>query len=318
MEKYANDRPAIDDNSVLLSLRLSKPGNRRKVKSGVVTIDADADAVHVAKDLIDSKAYQAISTFDGATVNLLARRALPASAALRAGIWRISYASLPDMVEILKGCVTQRQALVETFCAEYPEQVEKAEGRLRQLFNPDDYPSIDRVRSAFKMDWQVFVISIPEALARLAPNVYQQTQERMTQYQEDSLRECQEALRTSFAAVIRRAADRLQLAPDGKPLVFRDSLVTGMEQFLASFQARNLADDQELAILVEEARAVMSRVPDAQALRTDFALRGAVQKTMQAISSVLDDGMVPDTNTRKIRFDVPEEPQGITSVLSVS
>ena len=285
-----NQSPPIDlaATSVMLVLRLGRLGNRRKVPTSMVEVDADPDAVHVGKDLVKSPELKAVSTEDNAIRQWLYARSLPSYGTLRDGVYRLPLTLVDQVDEELEAFRQRRQALIDKFLDRYPAMVNEAVARLRTLYNPADYPHLDQVAARFTFDYRYLAFMTPETLSArlLARERVKAAAEVSTEVEEIKL-----ALRSSFAELVYHAADRLKAGPDGKKSVFRDSLVQKLEEFFQYFNQRNIVDDRELAGLVERARAVMKGLAP-QELRDDDVLRQQVQQTMQTIKDTMDGNLM--------------------------
>ena len=88
-----------------------------------------------------------------------------------------------------------------------------------------------------------------------------------------------------MAELVQHLVERLQPGADGKPKVFRDSLVRGMEEWLSDFSARNLAQDGELSSLVERARELLHPVGNRPSAPRPFAPTRGCAPTCAASSS---------------------------------
>jgi hypothetical protein len=190
----------------------------------------------------------------------------------------------------------RREELIGKFLERYPAMVNEAVDRLRALYNPADYPHLAQVAARFTFEYRYLAFMTPETLsARLLAR----EREKAVAEVSTEVEEIKVALRSSFAELVYHAADRLRVGPDGKKMVFRDSLVQKLEEFLTYFNQRNIVDDHELAGLVERARAVMRGLAP-QELRDDDSLRQQVQHTMQVIKDTMDAGMMVRPSRRLI------------------
>ena len=278
--------PPVDlaSNSVMLVVRMGRLGNRRKVPTSQVTVDADPDAIHVGKELLESPELKAVTTEDNAIRQWVYARSLPSYGTLRDGVYRLPLALVDHVDEELEAFRLRRQSLIDKFLERYPAMVNEAVARLRALYNPADYPHLAEVAARFTFDYRYLAFMTPQTLsARLL------SRERAKAAAEVSseVEEIKVALRTGFAELIAHAADRLVVRTDGKKVTFRDSLVTNMEEFFQYFNQRNLVDDQELANLVERARESMKGVT-AQVLRTDDVTRASVKETLDRVRGEMD------------------------------
>ena len=289
--------PDINASSVLLALRIGRPGNRRRVNPSLIEVDADKDALSVGKELLDSRELKAVATFDGGVRQWLYGRSLPAYGVLKAGVYRLPMTLIEEVDARLAEVVVERDALIDAFMATYPdtpERLDRVRARLRALFNPDDYPAPDEVRGAFTFDYRYLELGIPGSLsAPLLAREREKAAARLTR----EVDQIKLALRASFAELVSHAAERLQVQPDGKKNVFRDSLIRNMEEFCRYFGDRNIVHDQELAALVEQAQRVIRGV-DADGLRNNDGLRAEVGRTMGQIKATMDKNLMLEPSRR--------------------
>ena len=290
--------PPVDlaSNSVMLVVRMGRLGNRRKVATSMVEVDADPDAVHVGKELLESPELKAVTAEDNAIRQWVYARSLPSYGTLRDGVYRLPLALVDQVDEELEAFRLRRQALIDKFLERYPAMVNEAVARLRALYNPADYPHLDQVAARFTFSYRYLAFMTPQTLsARLLAR----EREKAAAEVSTEVEEIKVALRTGFAELIAHAADRLAVRPDGKNVTFRDSMVTNMEEFFAYFAARNLVGDDELATLVERARAAMKGVT-AQTLRTDDITRASVKDTLDRVRVEMDSNLLVRPRRRLI------------------
>ena len=271
-------------NSVMLVLRLGRLGNRRKVPTNMVEVDADPDAVHVGKELLESPELKAVATEDGAIRQWVYARALPSYGTLRDGVYRLPLALVDQVDEELEAFRQRRQALIGKFLDRYPAMVNEAVARLRTLYNPADYPHLDQVADKFTFDYRYLAFMTPQTLSA---RLLERERAKAAAEVSTEVEEIKVALRTGFAELVAHAADRLGFQPDGKKQTFRDSMVDKMTEFFGFFAARNLVGDEELATLVERAREAMRGVT-AQVLRTDDVTRASVKDTLDQVKAEMD------------------------------
>ena len=295
--------PPVDlaANSVMLVLRLERMGNRRKVPTSMVEVDADPEAVHVGKELLESPELKAVATEDNAIRQWVYARSLPSYGTLRDGVYRLPLALVDQVDEELEAFRLRRQTLIDKFLERYPAMVNEAVARLRTLYNPADYPHLDQVAARFTFSYRYLAFMTPQTLsARLLAR----EREKAAAEVSTEVEEIKVALRTGFAELVAHAADRLAVGPDGKKVTFRDSMVTKMEEFFGYFAARNLVGDDELATLVERAREAMRGVT-AQTLRTDDVARASVKDTLDRVKAEMNSGLFVRPTRRLILDPAP-------------
>jgi hypothetical protein len=101
--------------------------------------------------------------------------------------------------------------------------------------------------------------------------------------------------------MVNHLRDRLADQPDGKPQRLRESTVQKLRDFLATFNLRNVVDDQEVKEQVERAQALLGGVSTDE-LRNMPLVRTSVREGMASIAAQMD-VLVNDRVSRKFRFD---------------
>lgn len=273
----------ISDDAVAFVFSISQWGNRRVANLGDVATDADKSMLHLTKTLIDSDEYKAIGRWMNETKGWLMARSVPSF--FRDGCYLFRLSMVADVEKHLRFAETIKRGLVDKLLEVYPAQIETARERLAGQFNVGDYPTIEELRRAFFWSYQWIAFGIPEGLP---PEIRQQEMEKAKNMWEEAAQSITIALRESFNGLIRHAREKLQPGEDGKPRIFRDTLVTNIKDFLETFQARNIVGDDELAALVAKAQAVIGGVDKAQALRDDQALRDSVKDGFEAIEKEME------------------------------
>jgi len=283
--------------TVFIKLHLGLLGNSRKVSSSQVEVDADKSLIRVSKNLIDSPELQAIRTLDGDIRRYLYETCLP----FEVGIHLLPLALLETVDEKLREFKDKRGELVEAFLAAYPRLCQEAAGRLRTLYNPADYPPADEVRSRFNFNWHYVSYGVPEQLREISARIFQVERDKAAQAMSEACAEVQQVMRASLLELVSHLRDRLGDQSDGKPQRLRESTVEKLRDFLATFDLRNVVDDQELKEQVEKARALVEGV-STDALRNMPQVRARVREGMAAVAAQMDT-LVGDRVGRKFRFD---------------
>lgn len=279
----------LEKNSVMLTLRTGKVGNRRRVTRATVAaevqVDADKDAIGVNKELLDSPELAAIARHDRDTRRWLYGRSLPAYGTLREGVYRVPLDLTDEVEDYLLDRSTKRDGLVDKFMPTYEVAVVEAQARLRALFDRQDYPAAAAVQATFFMEWQYIMLGTPDNLSATLFKTERAKAAAVVSREVDELRQM---LRQAFADLLDHAVDRLGVGQDGKKVVFRDTMVEGIADFFQYFGSRNLVGDDELAALVDKARTVMTGI-GASDLRDSDAVRAEVQRTFADIKKTMDD-----------------------------
>ena len=277
---------SLFEKAVCLVLSLRKPGNRRKLPASLVEVDADKDLICAQKTLLASEQLKAIAHYDGEIRRYLYSRCLPSL--FMAGVYLVPIALVEEVEAKLATFSTTRDHLVDAFIDAYPTLVENARGRLRAAFSEKDYLSGEHLKLSFKMEWRYVAFSVPGSLQTISTELFHKEQEKASQQWQEALEEVRGLLRTHLAEMVHHLVDRLSKpSADGKPKVFKNTLVTNLTTFLDTFDARNLTDDTELAEVVATARGLLGGI-DAQTLRTSDALRSSLCQGFSGLKSTLD------------------------------
>jgi len=266
--------------AVCFSLTLGRFSINRRVQSEQVEVDADKDRIGVKKQIINSDAYRAIQRLDGDIRALINQQALPSL--LRRGIHLVPIKKLTTIEESMEIFRIERQGLIEEFLREYEEVKEEARQSLRALFDENDYPSLERIKNTFYMNYRIFSAEVPSALADLSMLAYEREKERARKFWEDSAHLIEETLRKEFTGLVDHLVERLDSDPNGKPKIFKNTLITKFDEWVTFFESRNLTNDQELDNQVQKARSLLKGVsPDD--LRTAKTTRAKIRDSFAQI-----------------------------------
>ena len=298
MNTQHNNGKTLDDKSVLLVVEFHRLGNSRKVSSDNVEVHADKSMVRVNKSLLDSEEYDAIKTHDGQTRQWLMSRALPSM--FKEGVYRVPNTLLIEIDDYLGRRKLQRQALVIEFQATYDERVTEALERLGDIGNADDYLDAGEAASKFGLEWKYVSFNTPDTLKNLKAGLFERERQKIEKMMAEATEEIRTVLRAQMSALVKRMVTQLAPGKDGKRKKIYDSLTGNIEDFLSTFDARNLANDGELQRLVTTARQAMKGInPDV--LRNDDVARAEVAKDFAKINATLDE-MIIETPTRRFDF----------------
>jgi hypothetical protein len=283
--------------TVFIKLHLDLLGNSRKVSSSQVEVDADKALIRVSKNPLDSAELQAVRSLDGDIRRYLYDTCLP----FDVGIHLLPLGLIESVDERLREFKQKREELVEAFLLAYPRLCQEAAGRLRTLYNPADYPAEEEVRSFFTLNWQYISYGVPEQLGEISARIFETEREKAAEAMSQACDEIQQVMRASLLEMVSHLRDRLADQPDGKPQHLRESTVQKLRDFLATFDLRNVVDDQELKEQVEKARGLLEGV-STDALRNMPLVRSWVREGMANIAAQMD-RLVSDRVSRKFRFD---------------
>jgi hypothetical protein len=293
------ERPAMLDKAILIQVDVKRIGNARKVSTECVAADADKDLLHVSKTLLDSQELKAIRTLDGEVKNYLKLKCLPS--VLRKGVFLLPLASIGKVNAKMEAFAAQREVLVDAFVAVYPNLIDQAQMRLRELFSEDDYPPAEQVKERFALSWSYVSFGVPESLATIDSALFEEQKQKQAAQWSEAQSVVQDLLRARTLELVSHMTERLTPGADGKAKTFRNSMLENIDEFLGDFDSLNVTSDAELAALVGRARELLSGV-DAQTLRKSQNLRESLGSAFGEIQNQLGTLLV-DRPRRAVSFE---------------
>ena len=156
----------------------------------------------------------------------------------------------------------------------------------------------NHVSGAFSIDSDFPSVEPPDYLQRLNPQLYEQECQRVSQRFDEAVRLAEETFTAELAKLVSHLTERLSGQDDGKPKVFRDSMIENLTEFFGRFRQLNVRSNEQLDQLVADAQRIVRGV-EPQALRNNQGLRQQVATEMSRVQSVLD-GLLVDRPRRNI------------------
>lgn len=264
-----------------------------------VDIKADRSRVHVTKDLFDSPELKRLFSYDARIDAFLDVHCLPFP--LMRG-WRL----LPlDLFNETEAALTAhhegRLPLIEAAYNVYEKDIESAKVFLNKLFDPSDYVPKEEFKSKFIFRWQYLRFGEALNIEQINKDIAQREANKVQAQWIEASEAVQQLLRIQMQELVANMTDRLAPGAEGKKKIFRDSLVSNMNDFLKTFDARNLTEDGELKRLVDQVRALTDGV-DPETLRTNDGIRDSVQQGFALVKTQLDQ-MITTAPLRSITFE---------------
>ncbi len=312
--------------AVFFSLSISRWGNRAKVKDtsklaeylamlnakegestapiqSSVTTESKAKST---KQLIRSTALDNLNEFLNQTkAGLCGTFGKANPSKIKEGLFVVKKTLVQEFEDTLAAALKEvREKHVPALLDEYGTAIENArskpvkEGGLGPIFDAKDYPAPEELEQLFGLDWQWLALGVPEDLpAALRAQAAEKLEKQFT----EAADEVKTALRVAFQELISHAVDRLTPGEDGKPRVFRNSLLENIQGFIDVFEARNIMSDDNLRNLVDKAQEILIGVnPDD--LRKQEDVRKATAEKFAEVKQALD-GMVETVRGRALEID---------------
>ena len=192
--------------------------------------------------------------------------------------------------------VEELNAAVQDLDAHLDDLKREARERLGSLYNDADYPP--SVVGLFEIAWEFPSVEPPEYLRRLNPELYEAECNRVTSRFDEAIALAEAAFTEELNKLVEHLAERLSGSDDGKPKVFRDSVVDNFTEFFDRFRHLNVRSNEQLDEVVARAEQVLSGMQPQQ-LRDSGSLRRQIETNLSAVQSSLD-GLMIDRPRRNI------------------
>jgi len=282
--------PDVYANCVALMVHFSEFGNRRSVDLDTEVIgdgETDKDYLSLSKSLIDKAALRPIKRLINETREaLLTKAAVPSFAA--DGMYLLSVAGVERAEMILTDAQRQLGYLVDAILVDYPALIDQARLRLGPLFHLEDYPTVANLRARFGMSWRYLSLGAPAQLQVVGGAFLAAERAKVAAASHDAAIEIRNLYRASLLDLTAHMVDRLEpTEANGKKRRFHESALDNLTAFLDADPIRNVTGDADIRALTERMRAILAGV-DVDAIRTNEALRAAVQANLADVKVELD------------------------------
>jgi hypothetical protein len=286
-------------NGMLLSLDVRAMGNHRKIEPELIMKRTGASRaqivqmLNVTKKLIVCDEYAAIQSLIGEVRRYINLQCLPSP--LKAGTFILPIESYLEVAQKLDEYIVDIANHASALAAVWDERVKESKERLDEilpgLFNKKDYMDAAEVEHAFGMSYTLLSVGAADVLATLNPKLYAIEQAKIEKQMQETMDEMRDCLRLAMKDIVDHMVDRLK-GKNGKPHIFRNTVVTNVQEFLATFTPRNgVVGDGELARLADQARKLVDGL-DPKTLRDSEDIQKTVLKGFTAIKKSLDTMLV--------------------------
>ena len=177
----------------------------------------------------------------------------------------LTVANYEHYTELMDGfrerVVRQRARFIE----DYDDYVDQARLDLGKLFRIEDYPSKEDLQGKFAIRYRI--TPVPDAdhfIAQLASDDTERVKRDIESHIEEQLHGAVGDLYRRFGEAIERVSERLREGDDGKPLVFRDTMISNIRDLVDVVPRLNIFGDEALAQLCAQVKEKIASVePDA-------------------------------------------------------
>jgi hypothetical protein len=267
------------------------------------TFGAEGEFLSAGKKLIDTKHpdFKAVTSVRGRIVSYWRGISLPYP---EPGIRLIRQDDIASVNLQLKTVKADLEDAVDHLDRHFASLKSTARERLGSLYNPADYP--DSLRGLFDVTWDFPSVEPPGYLQQLSPELYEQECRRVAAQFDEAVQLAEQAFLHELSQLVSHLTERLSGTEDGKPKVFRDSVVENLTEFFGRFRRLNIRSNDQLDEIVDQAQRVVRGV-EPQALRDNVNLRNRVTSQLSGVQSVVD-GLLVDRPRRNILRARPAEP----------
>ena len=225
-------------------------GRMRQIRDIAVETTADKSQLRHQKQLIDSPELDEIRSQDGYLTRHLNARSCKYSEATRF----LAKTEVPKVWKVLEAYRTiRRPALVATFMQKYREleavDFAPLAAVLGEQFDRGDYPKSDVVERGFYFGYEFREVG-EVRLDGVPAEIVESEMKKDAEKREAAVIEWQETLRFAGMEVVNALFEAVKPQPDGKKRRLHDSTVDNLQEFLKTFNLRDLAGDSEYQMKV--------------------------------------------------------------------
>ena len=269
-------------DAMLVSLRINNWSGRRYDREASQDVtqrnDADPNAGRFNKRLLPKSAFADMTRTMSKARALHYDNTLPwddkGSRLLTVANYDHYTATIDELAEQL---VTERNA----FIADYADNVDRARIDLGGLFRIEDYPGRNSLRQRFAIRYGI--VPVPDAqhfIADLAAGDADRVKRDIERHVRERLQDAVTDLYKRLGEAVDHVAQRLDVDTEGKPLVFRNSLIGNIRDLVDIVPRLNIFGDDRLAQLCQQVKDRIASV-DPDELRPSSAFNPAIRERVK-------------------------------------
>ncbi len=279
------DTPSdLSTRAMLVRLRINRWGAKRNDSEIAMEVaktkNSDAELGKFTKQLLKSDALDTFRKLSRQCRKLHKYYTLP---------WDEGVGLLPaDMyfkyTEVIGEKQREAMKAADEFVTEYKAQWNNGLSDYRkglgQLFNADDYPEPNRVRSKFGIHIRTSTIQDPNDFrVKMSADTSDDLKKQMLSDFQDNLKD---AMRNPIMRLFEQLK-HVQGKLHEKDAVFRDSLIGNIQELVEILPSLNVLGDPKITAMIEQTKKEICSVSDVKALRNDPKYRKEVAKSADAI-----------------------------------
>jgi hypothetical protein len=247
---------------------------------------ASKSASRVNKNLLpEVKQLDRINKFVSATRKWMYQETLPWS---DYGPRLIPTAKFFDFKRKLDEAKTEFEDMVQDFLTDYPTLISAQAFELGDMFNRDEYPSVDSIASRF--NFRASFIPVPESGDFRVDIGDEAAEELRTQYEQEYMARYENALadiRSRIAVGLKHLSERFTDNDDGNRKRFNNDILERFIETLSTVRALNLTNDPQIAKIIHESEWAVANV-DVEEVRDSKEIRKDVRNRVDSILETFD------------------------------
>lgn len=290
---------SVTKNTICIVVRKGRFGTKRKVSTADVDVQTDKKLIAVSKNILESPELSKVKQLDGEMTTYL--KGLCLKSMFKGGVYLIPIGLVEEVNAQLETFAGRRTELIDATVETYDQRCQETSTRLEVLHEPGDYPSKDRFKSRFYLEWQFVTWETPSRLKQIRPALFEAERAKAAAKLSAVADDCRTAMRLGMKQLVEHLVDRLTPDENGKMKRFSRKTVENFNEFFRTFDLKNVTDDTELADIVTKAQSAMTGI-DVAMIKKDEAIRNAIQGQFAKLKEQLQP-MVVDSGMREIDLD---------------
>lgn len=288
------------EKAIFVSISRKWPPLGKSIDKSIITSQADPAWLSASKYLYKCRELQNLFNWDQQITAFIKSRCLPFP--LKTGVYLLPKALFYEVENEFVKHVEGMKPLVEAFVERYDDIVKASKDRLKDQFNPGDYPTKEEVRLMFKFEWNYLKFGTDkEGLEEIDAVIAQREAEKYDAVVQEGSEAIRLLLRKSFQDIVSHLMDVLTPEPGGRKKSLRKDGFDPLNEFIRTFNPRDLTNDAELETLVNQAKALASGIAP-ESVKSSEVLAQKLQDGFGKLKQQVDT-MIVQNPIRKIQLD---------------
>jgi hypothetical protein len=270
----------LNEKAMLVKLNIRQWTARRNIPEVAEEVSRDKDAAPgtttVSKYIVAREAIKRVNTAANSMRTYHAQQTLPW---LDNGARILPCRNFETYSSHMRKLQEDFESAVREFVWSYPDLQNQAQMTLGRLYDPDDYPTSDKIERRFHCE--VNIDPIPDSndfRAHLQETDIKRIQERLAARQKREEAEAMEDLWGRLYKAIEHIVERLS----DKDKVFRQSLIGNVCELIDILPRLNISDDPKLSAMAQTVKSQLCLF-EPEEIRKDQAVRAKVAKDAKGI-----------------------------------